>query len=1459
MEYYSGGSILLNLILRLMLSKTNEKEKNVLSSIALGTYAAQTSQLQLLNEILWRNSISLTHNSACSDLITLKYYSRLYLSAIVLMNSEHDLVNLIAAVVEKQGGNRRTDVVDALQIDYFEPVKELREAYDKINNISEKNADEDKATLYRGRTWMLLGYMQFLLFGNLDPIDPVRKVELKVKYLNEDIVDCEKMLYVATLQSRVLGVNVLAHSRLAATKNCNEFLLKARDEFSCLQAFRPPSVDFALLNRQCTHFWDSVCNYKLVKKHMDTLCTTASEIIENHEEPDVLARANSALQEAQVWNLSIQRFAELLKVKYLSVYPDVILPLLTGLAQLMHGVSMLMNEIRRLVSSRRSGVRDLNSEIYNLIRFPTIGPCQESLLDLSTRCASKNMRLLINRNSCSDTFIRMREQFRVLKSGLHELHNHVILNRNLTRSLWRNMNNLLQQIVLVWKQQQQEEEKRAAENESLYQIQSHSSELTEEQELALEIRQLFPTHHDSDFQDIENDSELNHERRNPSPETEKAVRLRGLIGEDDIREIQQIHSNIVTSFITCRWKCNDIASTNVANYVEPLIQRYDTVHSMLDNVLPALSEKSAIKLYNSLNLLVALRLQANREKSTESSKVYDFYKDCNVEEVKQCLPVCENILNRVDQLLQEWPSHPTLESIRSIIERIYTFPITSAVSRFLTGLELLLDKVHQWEENAHSGVSMTDHESALKQQIISWRKLELSCWQGCLDATFNDLKSNTSKWWFFLYALMESYITESNIKEGANDEPVTRQKLVELLEQFMNESSLVEFEPRLQLLLTFHCHVCHFEEIHKNDRKSELVAVLWNMYKYYKQFVGDVTARIAALKTPIEKKLRDFVKIARWNDINHWSVKEAVQKTHRTLHKFVKEFQNVLKQNVSSCLIVKSGSYSDEINKGIWDQDHRRSIDPVNYALPKPLQSVEVKPLFAAKLITKTETLRMKATELCKEIILMSSYPCARAEVENFIEDFLEQSARLRDMNVDRNLPKSKQKSQAKSILQQKKMTLANYFKALSHMGVSYRTGMLTLKNSADKVMNFTVSPLDLSAINQYFRLKNIDQHMLTQWRGCDKYYYMSLIRLNALNAMFTTNQTDLGLQNMERCRGYSAHIMLIAHKQKTTIAQSFNLFSSLRLSLSSLTETTEEDLSPRKQRAGRECSANLRTLLITLEAGFEQLLQFLQCCPANIESTTDTCQAALTLDADALPIIAASQDNEIWKSTNVLLRNSLDLIKAMANRFRALFVLLEIPANESKCDTWITFLSSKHFEFLEQCRSTMKDLRGRCRQLRQLFENADIAHPILENIIFLDEKIECFADTLCEFDHVQESAEPENEEFSWAEVDEGVRRYEFTLENLVRTTLLVIQKKYKNHTNLDDVTSTNEELRREDEETVDNAHEEEDEGGRLKETLVEGLEKDMEELKLTEISKLFTDLLSFIKLDPRSASHCTR
>jgi midasin (ATPase involved in ribosome maturation) len=67
--------------------------------------------------------------------------------------------------------------------------------------------------------------------------------------------------------------------------------------------------------------------------------------------------------------------------------------------------------------------------------------------------------------------------------------------------------------------------------------------------------------------------------------------------------------------------------------------------------------------------------------------------------------------------------------------------------------------------------------------------------------------------------------------------------------------------------------------------------VLWNLHQYYSQLAPRIEERLSSLRKPIERELKDFVKISRWNDLNFYALKHAVDKSHRTLHKKIKQFQ----------------------------------------------------------------------------------------------------------------------------------------------------------------------------------------------------------------------------------------------------------------------------------------------------------------------------------------------------------------------------------------------------------------------------------------------------------------------------------------------------------------------------------------------------------------------------------------
>jgi hypothetical protein len=118
-----------------------------------------------------------------------------------------------------------------------------------------------------------------------------------------------------------------------------------------------------------------------------------------------------------------------------------------------------------------------------------------------------------------------------------------------------------------------------------------------------------------------------------------------------------------------------------------IIFRYEIFGLLLENLSRSLDSSLDTGLYPSLSLLTSATLayvETGRTKLSDVGdlapisspsrqgkplgasprvKIFDFYRDGFVEEVKQCFPVLMAASNRVKGLLADWPDHPTLKQV----------------------------------------------------------------------------------------------------------------------------------------------------------------------------------------------------------------------------------------------------------------------------------------------------------------------------------------------------------------------------------------------------------------------------------------------------------------------------------------------------------------------------------------------------------------------------------------------------------------------------------------------------------------------------------------------------------------------------------------------------------------------------------------------------------------------------
>uniref|UniRef100_A0A8C3BNE5 Midasin n=1 Tax=Cairina moschata TaxID=8855 RepID=A0A8C3BNE5_CAIMO len=455
---------------------------------------------------------------------------------------------------------------------------------------------------------------------------------------------------------------------------------------------------------------------------------------------------------------------------------------------------------------------------------------------------------------------------------------------------------------------------------------------------------------------------------------------------------------------------------------------------------------------------------------------YDFYQHPNIQQVRLCQPVLDNFAKEVNRLLQEWPEHPVLLQLLVVMDRIRSFPLSSPLSKFLNGLEILLAKA----------------------------QVRRDCWSVSLDNVMKQHVEKSTKRWFSVYQMIEKYVQE-------HTEQMSLKMLVSTLQAFIEGSTLGEFHARLQMLLDFHCHVLLMPQV---PEKDILCSILWNLYNYYKQFSECVETRITELRQPIEKELKEFVKISKWNDVSFWAIKQSVEKTRRTLFKFMKKFEVVLNEPCRPALVeIGKEEQLDCLQKQEESENKETKVQRLSNALRKILQNLVWQTLTEEgqdDITFPTESLQYRLPKLTKRMKKMCATVTEKnpflsllESLDQFTGDIIGSVVELQSLTFDQTADKEKQKSEAKHIQMQKQRALSDLFKTLAKTGLSYRKGLSWSRSEGyNEVVR--LHPLDLrTALTVVSCTNELDATLLTEvssaWDGCQKYFYRSLARHSRL------------------------------------------------------------------------------------------------------------------------------------------------------------------------------------------------------------------------------------------------------------------------------------------------------------------------------------------------------------------------
>ncbi|KAF9110511.1 AAA ATPase midasin [Mortierella sp. AM989] len=543
-----------------------------------------------------------------------------------------------------------------------------------------------------------------------------------------------------------------------------------------------------------------------------------------------------------------------------------------------------------------------------------------------------------------------------------------------------------------------------------------------------------------------------------------------------------------------------------------------------------------------------------------SEPTYDFYKDQRVAEVVRIVPILQKLRNRLEGILSVWSEHAILESLIEFCDKLLAFPMDSPVAKILAGIEVLLLKTEDWQMNASREYSVLDNQEELKTLIISWRQLELTCWPKLLEIQDKNQAESVFSWWFHFYGSVVKPTRDMDlaIDEGIEVDVTAHVKgLLGVLDQFLQASSVGDFLPRMDLLRSFHSHLQIRGELTLTERQrrhkqgaldsvkgavaSKVADAIWNVHQYYAQFIENTQTYISTCKKPIEKEMKEHVKIASWKDTNIHALKASALKTHRRLNKLLRKYRDVLRKPLTDIITAyqvetpvvhanKKGQVFEIIqpNDNIWITETAMLTHIPE--LSRKLFEKSITPSTSETLLNLEMTFNRLKKITSKKIIIPSS---DSEPLEELCGDIIQQ---IEDFQKDTPSKMTEEnKSQLKNMKTIRKRALVDLLKLLQRLGLN-RHRMVRLEEDLLGYV-FHLPPTEIQDIEAQAKLDDriipASKQVAQLWKKSDDYFYKIVARMMQLRSLSQQPPKDITVVEAEKSRGYTEHLVNLVIEQR--------------------------------------------------------------------------------------------------------------------------------------------------------------------------------------------------------------------------------------------------------------------------------------------------------------------------------------
>ena len=921
------------------------------------------------------------------------------------------------------------------------------------------------------------------------PIDPVMRNQTKRTNLElESELICEEIDLRFKLNQQKYGFDTQVF-------HCTLFKqLKQRLDSNHKKVLNPKYGDhirmvpakYASLKTDIVQFCETILEWNRLKK----LCSDLRFCLNSNCTNDV----GHVISRCLNYHQSVTRFINHITTTY-TEYNDLTSIFLVGTSFVLKGIQLLIYRLKSMYStieifghSEIRFTKQLFTMFYNFVNIYCPHEVGEFLL--KNNCLNKFTSLSAKINIDEKHLITC-----LLKSVFMEIENSLLLGFD-KHYLFKLYLNVVDVFVQWWKNIKQDEENEKLKNEALFHFK------LEDEPTDSHIQLVFPSF-ESKYKDLMEDDLLFEDTKE---QPKDAFELN--INKDTLLFVIKSHMKLTKIL---HFKQSD----SLVDFLKPYLVRY----KLLSNIYKKTCGFIDLHLENVLldgHILVNQYMLEMNQCEDIHERPINVYKESSMSQFRECYRIIQKMKAKITaELLPQFENHPVLVKLLKIIDRICQIEIDSSLSSLATGLELLLKTSDEWQLIAHRGISLVDHLNEITELLVEWRKLEIKCWSECLQMVFDRIEDKELIiWWFNFYINLES------IDIYKDDQ--SRNQLINSVKKYFENSSLGQFHIRLNILQSF------INQLKLNSDKTcpttEYILIAFeNLFNFYNSFSVKVSKAIELEKSPIEKEIKEFVKISKWNPNNFWSLKSSLNKSHRQLYGYMKKYEQILYKPANVVF-----GFDREQEGKLWKMSV--NVQHSVYFYEKDFFEEMLDGQY--QFIRGKQDFTKKSGRLCKKAMTSSS--------KKLVKDI----KMLEDMNVElinalhqysSLMPPTtkdldKWKKAVGQIQNKKRRALWDLFKTMFRLGLSFRKGVIHYDSIDMNKWIGAIKPLceNVDCFDEDTR-KNIS--------SCNHYFYKCLWGYQKFDMSIGNRNPELTFDIIERIKGFTVELIRTVANRRNVVS----------------------------------------------------------------------------------------------------------------------------------------------------------------------------------------------------------------------------------------------------------------------------------------------------------------------------------